>query len=71
METLSTAAAALAAFAPGAVWYLVLAEPWMQAIGVPRDGFGAGAVLKKTGRPRPIARDLPFTPRATYSPHVS
>ncbi len=40
MEILNTLVAAIAAFALGAVWYNVLAEPWMRAIGVPRDKDG-------------------------------
>ncbi len=40
MEFLSVVLAALASFAIGAVWYMVLAEQWMQASGVPRDDSG-------------------------------
>ena len=40
MEILNTLVATLAAFALGAVWYKVLAEPWMQAAGMPRDEDG-------------------------------
>lgn len=40
MEILNVCAAALGAFAFGSVWYMVLAEPWMQASGVPRDEDG-------------------------------
>jgi len=43
MEFLNVLVAAGAAFALGAVWYLVLAEPWMQASGVPRDETGQPA----------------------------
>ncbi|SDD62933.1 DUF1761 domain-containing protein [Ruegeria marina] len=40
MEILNVFAAALVAFFLGFVWYMVLAEPWMQASGVPRDEDG-------------------------------
>ncbi len=40
MEFLNVIAAAAAAFALGAVWYMVLAEPWMAASGIPRDEKG-------------------------------
>lgn len=40
MEILNVIAAAFAAFVVGAVWYMVLAEPWMQASAVPRDENG-------------------------------
>ncbi len=40
MEVLSVFAAALAGFALGAVWYGLLAEPWMQAAGIERDADG-------------------------------
>ena len=40
MEILNTLAATLAAFALGAVWYMRLAEPWMQAAGIARDKTG-------------------------------
>ena len=40
MEILSVLAAAAVAFALGAVWYMVLAEPWMNAAKVPRDENG-------------------------------
>lgn len=40
MEVLNVLAAAAAGFALGAVWYMVLAEPWMQASGVARGPDG-------------------------------
>lgn len=40
MELINVIAAALASFALGAVWYMALAEPWMQASGVERDETG-------------------------------
>ncbi|MFV1439886.1 DUF1761 domain-containing protein [Phaeobacter sp. JH18-32] len=40
MEILNVIAAAIAGFVLGAVWYGVLAEPWMQAAKVPRDENG-------------------------------
>jgi len=35
MEILSVLLAGVAAFAAGAVWYMVLSKPWMEASGVP------------------------------------
>lgn len=40
MEVLNVIVAAAAAWALGSVWYMVLAEPWMEASGVPRDADG-------------------------------
>ena len=40
MELLSVVAAAAASFVLGAVWYMALAEPWMQSAGIPRDAEG-------------------------------
>lgn len=40
MEFLSVILAAVASFAVGAVWYMALAEPWMQATAIPRDADG-------------------------------
>lgn len=40
MEVLNVIVAAAAAWALGSVWYMALAEPWMQASGVPRDAEG-------------------------------
>ncbi len=49
MELINIVAAAFAGFALGAVWYGVLAEPWMQASGVARgeDGKPAGGMSPK------------------------
>lgn len=48
IEVANVIAAALVAFALGAVWYMALAEPWMQAAGIKRgpDGKPEGG---KTG----------------------
>ena len=43
MEILNVIAAAIAGFVLGAVWYGLLAEPWMQAAKVPRDENGKPA----------------------------
>lgn len=40
MEFLNVIVAAALAFAAGAVWYGVLAEPWMDAVGMQRDETG-------------------------------
>lgn len=40
MELLSVVSAAAVSFAVGAVWYMVLAEPWMRAAQIPRDAQG-------------------------------
>ncbi|NIZ11779.1 DUF1761 domain-containing protein [Phaeobacter sp. HF9A] len=40
MEFLSVIVATIAAFAAGAAYYGVLADPWMAAAGVPRDENG-------------------------------
>jgi len=40
MEFLNVVAAALGAFVLGSLWYMILAEQWMQASGVPRDENG-------------------------------
>ena len=40
MELLNVLAAAFGAFALGSVWYMVLAEPWMQDAKVPRGPDG-------------------------------
>lgn len=40
MEILNTLVATIAAFALGALWYGKLAEPWMEAVGAPRDADG-------------------------------
>lgn len=40
IEFANVVAAALVAFAAGAVWYMLLAEPWMDAAGIKRDADG-------------------------------
>ena len=40
MEILSVIAAALAAFVLGSLWYMTLADSWMQASGMPRGEDG-------------------------------
>ena len=40
MEFLNVIAAALGAFAFGAVWYMSMAKPWIKAAGVPVDAAG-------------------------------
>lgn len=45
MEFLNVIAAALAAFAFGAVWYLALSRPWMAASGVTEDQQKAGGPM--------------------------
>ncbi|WP_425044878.1 DUF1761 domain-containing protein [Primorskyibacter sp. S87] len=40
MEILSVLGAALAAFVLGSVWYMVLAESWMDAAKIPKDEDG-------------------------------
>lgn len=40
MDFLSVLIAAAAGFGLGAVWYMVLAEPWMEAVGMERDADG-------------------------------
>lgn len=43
MEYVSVAAAGIAGFMFGAIWYTVLAEKWMAASGVPLDDTGVPA----------------------------
>ena len=50
MEYLAVLVAAIAAYAFGSVWYMALAEPWMQAAGIKkgangRPDNGAGAMV--------------------------
>lgn len=45
MEYLNVVAAAVAAFAFGAVWYIALSKPWMAASGVTEDQQKAGGPL--------------------------
>lgn len=40
MEYLAVLAAAVAAYAFGAVWYIVLSKPWIAASGIPVDASG-------------------------------
>lgn len=40
MEILNILVATVVAFAAGAVWYMKLAEPWMEAAAIPRDAEG-------------------------------
>lgn len=40
MEALNVLAAAAASFAFGSVWYMLLAQPWMRAAGIPQDADG-------------------------------
>ncbi len=40
IEIINVIVAAAVAFAAGAVWYLVFAEPWKKATGVPLDADG-------------------------------
>jgi len=45
MEVLSVLAAALAAFAFGAAWYMSMSRPWMSAAGVTEDQQKAGGPM--------------------------
>jgi type III secretory pathway component EscS len=40
MEILNVIAAALGAFAFGAVWYIAMSKPWVKAAGIPVDAAG-------------------------------
>jgi Protein of unknown function (DUF1761) len=51
MEFLNVIAAALAAFAFGAVWYMSMSKPWIAAAGVPVDA---------NGRPQGNGSVMPF-----------
>lgn len=51
MELLNVIAAALAAFAFGAVWYMSMSKPWIAAAGVPVDA---------NGRPQGNGSAMPF-----------
>ena len=51
MEILSVLAAAVASYAFGAVWYMMLANPWMEAAGVARTEDGKPA---NAGDPTPF-----------------
>ncbi|MEZ5777053.1 MAG: DUF1761 domain-containing protein [Paracoccaceae bacterium] len=43
MGIVAVLVAAIAGFACGAVWYMSLAKPWMQAAGIPTDAEGKPA----------------------------
>src|SRR5687767_6401657 len=43
MGVLSVIVAALAGFGVGAIWYMTLSGPWMEAAGLPRDADGRPA----------------------------
>lgn len=45
MEFLNVVAAAMAAFAFGAVWYIAMSKPWMAASGVTEDQQKSGGPL--------------------------
>ena len=51
MEFLNVIAAALGAFAFGAVWYISMSKPWMKAAGIPVDA---------AGKPQGNGSPLPF-----------
>lgn len=55
MEFLNVIAAALGAFAFGAVWYMSMAKPWMRAAGVPVDAAGKP---QGSGSPMPFVVGL-------------
>ncbi|SMY07225.1 DUF1761 domain-containing protein [Flavimaricola marinus] len=51
MELLSVLVAAAGSWVFGAVWYMTLAEPWMEAAGIPR---GADGKPQGNGSPLPF-----------------
>lgn len=51
MEFLNVIAAALGAFAFGAVWYISMSKPWIRAAGIPVDA---------AGRPQGNGSAMPF-----------
>jgi hypothetical protein len=51
MEFLNVIAAALAAFAFGAVWYMSMSKPWIAAAGIPVD---------TNGKPQGSGSPMPF-----------
>ena len=51
MEIINVLVAAAASYAFGAVWYMTLANPWMEAAGVERDADGKPA---NAGDPTPV-----------------
>jgi hypothetical protein len=40
MQLLNVMAAAVGAFAFGAVWYILMSKPWIKAAGIPTDAVG-------------------------------
>jgi hypothetical protein len=51
MEIVNVLAAAAASWVFGAVWYMTLSKPWMEAAGIPRDA---------NGKPQGNGSPLPF-----------
>ena len=51
MGVIAVLVAALAGFGMGALWYMVLSRPWMEAAGIPMD---------EHGRPQGNGSPLPF-----------
>ncbi len=51
MEVLNVLAAAAGSFVFGAVWYMTLSKPWMQAAGIPMD---------ENGKPKGNGSPLPY-----------
>lgn len=51
MELVNIVAAAAGSWVFGAIWYMALAKPWMEAAGIPRD---------ENGRPQGNGSPLPF-----------
>ena len=61
LEIINVLVAAVVAFAAGAVWYMKLAEPWMEAANIKRnaDGQPEGAHAR-CRTPEPCARRCAF-----------
>lgn len=51
MELVNIAAAAAGSWVFGAIWYMALSKPWMEAAGIPRD---------QNGRPQGNGSPMPF-----------
>lgn len=51
MELVNIVAAAAGSWVFGAIWYMALSKPWMEAAGIPRD---------ENGRPQGNGSPLPF-----------
>jgi hypothetical protein len=51
MELLNIVAAAAGSWVFGAIWYMALSKPWMEAAGIPRD---------ENGRPQGNGSPMPF-----------